>query len=259
MYTIAVNYRIGQIISAFHFIGLWHDDRRSKFHKWFLSILHLMFYAYYPFALITGALTSDNHTESIFTLVMSILTFVTAVRLYYFVLKQNEILHFIRKIGVHSIKDSEKLFCQINDKINAFNRFINVFVIMILSAFFTAVTKNMPIFSTEKRLPFRIYFPLDWTKNDIYYWITYTFTSLEVFMTIFCAFFSVIIWYMMLAFALEYEILGDEFKNLGRTDMVTVETQPKEDLFLNDLILLIKKHRDLQEYKNCFSTPQMKF
>lgn len=251
MYTVVVHNRIDQIISTFCLIGLWHDRNRTKFRRCILSIWHLAVYAYYPLSLAIGAHTSENETESIFLGVMSIVAFVGTVRLFYFVLKKDEILNFIRKISVHTIKNFED-DQEVKQKINLFIRFASYYEVMLAVAVISVIA--LPIFSTENRLPFTIFFPLDWRSNKVYYWITFAFVSYELLMTVVCTFFNVIIWYLMMALVLEYKILGNEFKNVGWIDKATTETlstklsvKEKSDLFRRELISLIKKHRNLQK------------
>lgn len=251
MYTVKVHNRIDQIISMFYFIGLWHSKSRTMILNWFLKIWHLTVYGYYPFSLVMGALTCVNETETIFLGVMSIIAIVGAVRLYYFILKKDEVLSLIRAIGVHEIKDSAEKFHQVNKNINIFIRFVTCFQVMLLVAAILVPIIALPIFTTERRLPLNIYVPLDWKNNEFIYWIIYIFVTYEIFMSVVCGFFSVVIWYLMMALVFEFELLGNEFKNLGWGR--TTETSSNgelQDFFFNELRSLIKKHKNLQEYKS---------
>ncbi len=240
MLTVEVHTRIDKLISMFYFIGLWHDENRSKLLRWILSSWHLIVYGYYPFSLVAGALICDNDTERIFLGVMSIVAGVAAVRLYYFVLNKDKILKLIRKIGVHKIKGSDDEFHLVIQKVNVFIRFASYYEAMLLSTVTSLMIISLPIISNEKRLPFNIFIPLDWRSNEVYYWVSFTFVSFEILMTVVCTLFNVIIWYLMLALVLEYELLGNEFKSMGWIN-------GKSDIFGRELISLIKKHRNLQE------------
>lgn len=254
MYTIEVHSRIDQILSMFYFIGLWYDPNRHTIFKRILSIWHVALYAYYPFSLVIGAYQSDNDTETMYLIVMTIVAGVGAVRLYYFVLNKDEILNFIRKLGVHRWNDSEEKFQQVNKKINFFIRFATYYEVMSTGAVMSLIIIALPIFSAEKRLPFNIYIPLDWRNNELHYWIIYAYVTYDALMAVVCTFFNVIIWYLMMGLVLEYEILGSEFKNVGwitksTTESISPTFSDGEDLFFAELISLIKKHRNLQKYK----------
>lgn len=252
MYTVGIDRRIDQMISLFYYIGLWHDKTRIRILKWILTSWHLLVYGYYPFSLVIGALICEDHNEAIFLGVMSIIAIVAAVRLFYFVLKKDEMLRFVRKMGVHVTKDSDE-FDRAISKINNVLRFVPYFVVTLLCAVVILMITALPVVSTERRFPLNIYFPLDWRNNELYYWIIYTFVSYELFMSVVCTTFTVIIWYLMIAFVLEYEMLGTQFRNLECIKATpekirsTLSSRGKQNLFLKDLILLIKKHKNLQE------------
>ncbi len=254
MHTVEVHTRIEKIISLFYFIGFWHDENRSKLLNWILRSWHLVVYGYYPFSLVAGALICDSDTERIFLGVMSIVAGLAAVRLYYFVLNKDKILKIIRELGVHTIKDSEDEFHRINEIVNVFIKFASYYVAISLSAIVSLIIIALPIFSTVNRLPFNIFIPLDWRSNELYYWIAYAFVSYEALMSVVCTLFNVIIWYLMLAFVLEYDVLGNDFRNMGWTSEATTKTLctnvrvgRKSNVFGRELILLIERHRNLQE------------
>lgn len=251
MYNIEVHNRIQQIISVFYFTGLWHDQNRTKFIKFILSVWHLALYAYYPISLIGGALSSANNMERIFLGVMSIIALVSAVKLYYFILKMDTIHQLIRKMGVHSLENKEE-FNRVSFRINVFIKFISYFEVTLLCAVMTLIIIALPLFSNEKRFPLNIYFPLDWENNEFYYWITYAFVAYELLMCVVSTFSNVIIWYLMMACVTECEILGNEFKNLGLATAETdskISISEKQKLFLKQLIQLIKKHQNLKAYE----------
>lgn len=182
----------------------------------------------------------ETVTESIFLVVMTIITALATTRLFYFIVNQDKILKLIREIGVHRINDTEEEFHRMDGIVNVFVRFASYYLVMSFSTIVIMVTINLPIFSMEKRFPFNVFIPLDWSSNETYYWIIYIFVSYNAFMSVACILFNVIIWYLMLALALEYDILGNEFRNMGWINETT-------DSFHRELISLIKKHRNLQE------------
>lgn len=252
MFTIKVHKRIEQIISVFYILGLWHDQSRINCGKWNISVLHLVIYIYYPCSLVVGSLESDNDMEKIFLGAMSIVSGLAAVRLFYFIREKDAILTFIRTVGVHTIR-SEKKFHQINGELNMFMKFASYFELNCMGAVVSLIIMALPFFTAERRLPFNIFIPyLDWRAHGIYYWIFYAYVAYGALMTLVCTLFIVIIWYLMISLVIEYEILGDTIENVGwiRKDNLghnAVLKKGKSDQFLQELIVLIKKHRDIQE------------
>lgn len=250
MYTIKVHKRIEQIISVFYFMGLWHDDRENNFRKWVFRIYHIVIYGYFPVSLIAEAFTSDNESEAIYLGVVSIVAFVLAVRLYYFLLKKDEILELVHKMCTHSVTDNEQ-FHKVSNKIRVFIKIITYFGIMVVCSVSIQTVIALPMFSNEKVLPYNIYFFLDWRKSQLAYWIAFVFVMYESMISIVCVLFNIIIWYLMVSCVTEYQILGSEFRNIGTKITLTeniLSVVQKQELFLEELTSLIKRHQNLQVY-----------
>lgn len=251
MHNITVHPRINQIISLFYFIRLWRFDNVSDFSLTISKVVHLIVYVYYPVSLMAGAFINDNESEKMFLVVLSIVTFVLAIRLYYILWKKDEIIGFIRKLGAHSITDSEQ-FYRANDKITIFIKFVTFMELMLLGAVIAMTIITSPIISTTKQLPMNIYFPMDWKHNELFYWIAFTFVIYEMSLSLSSSLLNPIIWYLMMSCAIKYQVLGSEFKNLGRNigQKSSKENITSVDSFHTKLILLIKNHDDLQEYES---------
>lgn len=249
MYTIKVHKRIEQMMSFFYFIRFWNDDNRSNFCKRVLNITYLSVYGFTPVLLFAGAFKNYDEIEPIFSIVLSLVTFVGAIKMYYFLWNKDQILAFIREMGTHSISD-KKEFDQVNNKIENLMKFGSCFVSMILCAAIGMITIALPIFSNKKHLPTNFYIPLNWKENEFVYWMSFGFVSYQILFSVVCASFNVIIWYMMVSCAVKYQILGNEFRNLGTLNEAKTTKDKKQNLFPNELIALIKNHRNLQQYKN---------
>lgn len=246
MHCIEVHKTLNRMISALYFFGLWQSDNVSHCRSWCVRTWYLGVYGYVVIALAGGALTTDNENEMVFLAVLSIVAFVLEIRLYFFLLKKDVILGFIRNMGVHSIKDDEE-FYQVNDKIKAFIKFVSSFEIMLVVAVSTMAIIALPFFTSEKRLPLHYYFPFNWQENIILYITAYTFVTYGLMLTSLCTLFNVIIWYLMMSCAIKYQILGNELKNIGCGAEENDATVGEQDLFLLELIVLIKKHKQLGE------------
>lgn len=243
MYSIEVHKTVNRMISVFYFFGLWQHDNVS-FRSLCLRIWYLVVYGCTVLAIALGSLTTDNESEMVFLAVMAIVGFVLEFRLYFFLWKKEDILGFIGKMGVHSIKDEEK-FNQVNDRINIFLKWVSYFEVMLATTVVTMTVSALPLFSTGRKLPLNYYFPFEWKDDAFLYFGAYVFVTCGLWLSSFFTFFNAIIWYMMLSCAIKYEILGNEFKNIGVDSEVAIDG--KQDIFLLELIDLIKKHKQLRE------------
>lgn len=238
MYFIDVHKTIDQIFSILYFIGIWQNNNCNR--MWCLRIWYLASYGYIVTAIAVGALTTNNESEVVFLAVLSIVAFVVHIRLYIFLWKKDEILGFIRKMGVHSsIRDVDE-FNRVNDKINFFIKFVFIFEAMLLCAVTTMAVIALPFFTNERRLPLNYYFPFNWQDNLVLYVIAYIYVTYGLMFTCFCTLFNEIIWYLMISCGIKYQILGNEFRHIGADN-------GQQDPFLLELITLIKKHKQLQE------------
>lgn len=191
----------------------------------------------------------QTNRKVVFLAVLSIVAFVLEIRMYMFLWRKNDILGFIRRMGVHSIRDDEQ-FHQVNDKIKFFMKFVSSFEIMLLCAVSTMAIIALPFFTDEKRLPLGYFFPFNWQANAFLYIVAYIYVTYGLMLTTLCTLFNSLIWYMMMSCGVQYQVLGNEFRNIGFDDDETeeiVSIHEKQDRFLLELILLIKKHKQLQE------------
>lgn len=245
MYTIKVHNRVDQVISVFHFIGLWSNDNWTDFRKFSLRMWYLCSHVCLPMSLAAGAITSENWIETIFFGVISISALIQTFRLYFFLWKQDEIVVFTHIISSHSIKDLKE-FCRVNNKIENFMKFASYYHCMIFCGAITVIVLALPIISHKKQLPMNMTFPFDWKQSEIIYWIAFGFVAYEVMFSVLCAVFNTFIWYLMMSCATKYEILGNEFRNLGVDGRLTA--LKKEKFSADKLILVVKGHKALQQY-----------
>lgn len=245
MYSIEVHQTIDRMITVFYFFGMWQNNNVSHFRSLCLRIWYLVVYGYVVLAIALGSIMTDNESEVVFLAVMAIVAFVLEFRLYFFLWKKDDILGFIRKMGVHSIKDEEK-FNQVNDRINLFLKLVSYFEVMVATAAITVTIIALPLFSTGRKLPLNYYFPFEWQEDAFLYFTAFVFVTFGLMLSTLLTFFNAIIWYMMLSCAIKYEILGNEFKNIGSDSKAAIDGN-QDDIFLLELIDLIKKHKQLRE------------
>lgn len=97
-----------------------------------------------------------------------------------------------------------------------------------------AVVSCLPIFSDEMKLPLYITFSCGWKYNAIIYWMTYIFLAWGLGLSFIFNTITVIIWYILFKYSIQYQILRYNFKNLGRT-----AAKKSGDIILQDLIGLV--------------------
>ncbi len=245
MFTIEVHKIVNQMISYLYLFGIWQNESHSRFRVWCSRVWYLLAYGYVAIAIALGSMTTDNENEVVFLAVLAIVAFVLELRLYLFLWRKDEIFGFIRKMGVHSIKDDEE-YSHVNDKINNFMKFVSFYEITLFCSVVMMSSSALPFIVSERRLPVSYYFPFDWHGNTFNYVIAYAFVVYGLMLTCYIAITNTIVWYLMMSCGVKYLILGNEFRNIG-SDCMKESVATLEDLFLLELIDLIKKHKELQE------------
>lgn len=254
MYKIEVNQTVCLIVKLLYYLGIWQDEEEPAFRR----IAKKAFYILYPvlffiFLAIDAffSYSSGNKNESIF-----VVQLVMTVKIMYLLFKKEELLAFLfDPIVAHSTEDRME-WQQINNKMTKFTKFINAYLFMILITQICNIVFSLPIIYGDKMLPLCISFPGQFP--EIIYWILYAFISTALLCCSATNLITVLIWYIMLSYSIEYEVLGNQFRNLGkRMQMKTItkkklekKSQPTpRNLFVQDLIRLIKAHRSVYEYE----------
>lgn len=145
---------------------------------------------------------------------------------------------------------------QANKKIKKFINFVTLYLLMVVVGVVFGIVSCLPLFSYEKKLPFFISFPFNFNYSEIVYWIAYTFIALGGVCCVASNLITVIIWYIMLNYSVEYEVLENKLRNLGvnktnKTTNVKLTKNSRKSLqnsFQKDLVTLIKDHRYTYEY-----------
>lgn len=237
---------IYKITAIYEFMGYWDTGKETTCSKG-MRFVHFFFFVSFVVSMVVGTFITDDEDELAFLASTVVGYTVHVVSFFHIIFKRSKIIEFIRGIGP-IITENQEDFTRINKKMkNLFNfgKFcvllyvINIYPSLILLGVQAAVGK-------EKNLILAIAFPLDWRTNDIGYWLAFVFTFVEIAYgtSIFC--FNVIIWYLMLCYAIKYELLGNQLRRLGTTDSKISEAR-KQNLFNQDLIALIKAHQKIRE------------
>ncbi|XP_037035698.1 odorant receptor 94b-like [Bradysia coprophila] len=277
MATIEADKMLQQISKIFYLSGIWQSDGESKYRKISKKCFYSLFAAWIPIFFAINAFRCVDRNESVHSAQIAVLTAVEYVKFLYLMYKKQEILSFLNDpIFVHSIQNREE-YELANRKIEKLMKFLRPYCLAIFITVFLVIVIKLPIFSADKGLPFFISFT--WNVSEIFYWLAYLIISLSIVLSAVINFITVLVWYIMLNYSIEYELLGNKLKTLGvstekdknqdkndkqkkivekiqsRKSQIGVQQSKK---FVENLIVLIKAHRNLTEtverFRSCFST-----
>lgn len=248
------NNRIKQIFSVFKIIGFWDGENGTAFNKKKFSLF--IFYASFPISLASGALINGDKEDSTYLTAMAIAVVVEVVRLFYIIWRESDIVKLIQENNVMTIEDREDL-TRVNNKVKNLMKF-SLYLILVPVITNKAVL-GYYIIKGDRTLPVKIGFPLDWKKNEIGYWLAFSYTAVELTFSEIITLLNILIWNLMLNFSLKYELLGNHFRRMGtikRTEFSVAEKgillsmkckNSAQNLFLQDLIAGIKSHRNTRQ------------
>lgn len=249
MHSVKSHKVIGQIISLFYRLGIWHQGDQATAKELRIKIFYFIYFTFLPISFAIGAAKSYDEDEAIFLAEMCIASSVLVVKLWMLIWKQKKIQEFLNRICHFDIRDDDQ-FNLTNEKISKFVGFVVLIIFFInLAGFCIFVT---PFIGSEKRLFFNVAFPLDYKNNEIAFWIAATFVITEIYLSIAVVLFSIIVWYFLLNCSLRYEVLGSEIRNMGLLKGVAVlnriSDKEQQRIFLRDLIAAINAHLHIMEY-----------
>lgn len=256
MNKIEQNQTICRIFKLFYNLGIWQNEQESR--KEFAvckigrKLFYLIYFVQYQIFLVTYALLSDNSNASAFLTAIEIPTAVITIKLVYLLWKKEEILTFIYDpIVSHSSADGQDLE-EIKKKVKIFTKFIQTYMVMLVSGTVVMFFSCLPIFSSGKMLPLFISFKLSSKYSEILYWLAYGYVTSFLLCVNLVNFSTVIFWYIMLNYSIEYQVLGNKLKNLGinKTEQLQENCQSaSRNLFHQDLIGLIRAQRNIFWYR----------
>ncbi|XP_037039734.1 odorant receptor 94b-like [Bradysia coprophila] len=275
MVTIEGDEMLQQIIQIFYLSGIWQSDEESNYRKIVKRLFYTCFGAWLPSFFAINAFRCVDRNESIFSMQAAILISVVYMKFLNLLFKKEEILAFLNDpIVVHSNVNRAE-YDQVNRNITKFTKFVRPYCLAIFITAVLVIVTKLPIFSADKGLPFFISFT--WNVSEIVYWLAYLFLSLSTVLYCVINLINVLVWYIMLNYSIEYELLGNKLKTLGVTT-VKVKNQdknkkpqklkkkvlnqkssvPESKKFVENLIVLVKAHRNVTEtverFRSCFST-----
>ncbi|XP_037043835.1 putative odorant receptor 71a [Bradysia coprophila] len=266
MFTFQVNGTLLQhFVNLFYQLGIWGSDEESNFRKIGKKLTHTFYGALFPIFFATNALLCTDRNESIFSAQAAIIVMVLYVKFSYLLFKKPEILAFLHDtIVVHSIENLDE-YEHTNKKIKKFMGFVRPYCFAFFLTAPLIIVLKLPIFSDDKVLP--VFISLSWNDSEVIYWLAYTFVSLSTSLYVVVNLLTTLIWYIMLNYSIEYELVGNKLSRLGhknartRGKMVKIQESfelPQRSMFVEELIVLIKAYRNLiitiERFTSCFTT-----
>lgn len=237
------NQTLCQIIQLFYFFGIWQRDDESKCRKMAKKILYLLFSATFPIFSAVNALFCCNKQEAIFSVQVVISTSVLFLKSAYLVFEKDKILQYLNDmITCPSVNDQQD-HQSINEKIMKFTKFIRVYLKALFTTVLILIGIKLPIISADKTLPLFISF--SWNDSEVAYWFAFVLVSLSLISSLIANFLSVLIWFIMLNYSVEYQMLGGKLHTLGwQVDEARGEGSKKTS-YSQNLINLIGTHQKL--------------
>lgn len=257
MEKLEIDPSVRRIVKIFYQIGIWRNDEDSDKSK--RNLFYFVYFSLFFLFIVASAYLSDDKNKSIFLVEAAIIIAVVIIKLFYILWKKEKILKFLyyRSTVDHSNENSRK--------IQFFIKFVHAFLIMLVVSCIFYVVSTLPMFSNEKMLPLFIKYTLSCQYSEIIYWVAYISIVSEIAFSVVCTSVSLFIWYAMLNFAIEYDELGNKFRNLGVDKATEVSSRKnagcnkltkvssrKNAKFLPDLIILIKAHQNIFQYNFVF-------
>lgn len=250
MYRTEIPKVINQILAVFYKIGIWDVPERTKFSRIGLKLFHFIYYITFVISIIMGAFLTTDSDEFVFLSGVSFGVCLHIVRMFYIISRKEKILNFIQAIGLHTTNEVVE-FVEINRKLKKLTKFATYFVSgCIVDLIFLTI---FPVLSGKKMIV-NIAFPqsFPWENGPSTYWIKHLFIVIGCIYPIILILLTIIVMYLMLNYAIKYEMLGNQLKVLGVKNTSSKKTEKmkvcKEELFVKCLIDAIQNHREINEY-----------
>lgn len=243
---------IQRLISVYYAFGIWHKGKQTKLRKFCRIFVFFFCTISYPVALAGGGLVSHDLGDAIFLFTLGVIVGVLEFKGYYIFFKQEKILKLLNVMGKQSVPNNDHLLRTVNRALNIFKKCCVIFVVISVGLTAIIMILSSPLISDK--LPFNIWFPLDYKQNYIAHWITHCFVVANELFVILVSLLSSLMWYAMLNSSLKYDILGHRLKNfttnwqLDNSASFNAKDGTDPHLYEKQLIKCITLHRELQQY-----------
>lgn len=252
MYNVKTNQTLCRLTQLYYLLGIWQRGDESACRKMARKSFYILYYLLFQIFLVSCAIVSESKNEAIFLAAVEILLSVVTIKLMYLLWKKDEIFAFLFDPSVtHSTADTDS-FELVNQGIRQFMKFVHSYLLMMGISFVFYILSTLPMFTNGRKLPFFINFTLVGKYSEFIYWIAYAFVISEIFFGFTCTAINVVIWYVLFNYSIEYQVLGNQLKNLGMNKLTTTNIAPwrtinplRRKTFHQDLTRLIRIHRNI--------------
>lgn len=235
MYKVELLDTVKKLISLFYVLGFWDNKNNS-----FRQLFHFTYFGSVLLTIAVGALTTDDKDDSIFLTVISIIFLVHASRYAYIIFNKNEFLMLIYQTSAHRTNDYNQ-FIEINNKLKYFRQFSTcLFVMCTVGLGFIAV---LPFISSNNVLVFNYGLPSHLKQSQLVFYVIHVYVVIGFVYALILFSITTIVWYVMMNCSIQYEILGNELKNIGATGKIKVSKDEQEKLIIQRTIEAISTHR----------------
>lgn len=247
MYNIEIPSQIHIMIAFLYQFGVWCKDDVTIY-KSPRKLCYCLCFVAFAVSVTIGSVITDDNDERISLAVISISLFVHSYKIWNLLREQKIILKMIHQLGTHFTNDKKEFF-HVENKLQNFMTLFMYFNKTLICTY--AIVAVFPLVN-DHNLFFNIAFPLDRSKSDIAFWISFLFVSGALIVAPLGSLLSSIVWYLMLGFALKYNILGNELKNLGiRTeDGMQISGKQQQKLYQKDFITAIQTYEEINRYSH---------
>lgn len=244
MYKIGIPGTIRLIIRIFCRLR-WcsRSSAENSFFDYATRMFYFLYYASFTASMGVGGYLTDDTDESVFLIVLSLLALVLLCKMWHIFRKNNLIVTMVHEMGTHYTNDKES-FHLVKENLNFLMKFAQYFMMNICLAFFLLLIVFPVLNQRKKVLYINVAFPLDKT-DEIYFWIANVYLGGGMFCATITSLFTIILWYIMFNFVIDYKLLGSHLKNMGsfRGKVVTdVQQQEREELYLKEVLSAVSTY-----------------
>lgn len=251
MFEIKVLPIISHIVQSYNRLDLFSIDSETSLQRKVGRAFKFSLFLSFPVFVLLGSVQNEDRSESLYMIAVSIAAFLHVIKFHCICTKMEIISVLLKELSVHSFQCKDK-FIVIERKIKNFNYFsigligVSSFVILLIYAF---------PFVFKKKLAFKIWFPLDWKKNDLNFWIAYAYIMYCLFICFLMIAFAVLMWYVLLNVSVKYRMLGYDLEDLGWNSLNKQKERSNNSLpsrnsesFYVDLVKCIENYKTLKGF-----------
>lgn len=246
MYEIQIPVTIHLITALFYQLGLWYK-REPTIRERRLQKFSFIYSASFAISIALGAYTTDDEDERVFLTVCSTVGIVQVYRMWCIIRKGNGI--FKHDNVTHYTNDRQE-FIQVNKELQFFMKFPKYFAIMCFSSFVLAIAQ--PIIANEKRPFINVAFPLDRFNSATAFLLKHLFISMGMNLSGVSCCLTLIVWYLMFSIVMKYKMLGNQFRNMGKTER-KVSMREQRTLYVKDFTAAIRNYERINGYEALIS------